>query len=197
LAQVKGLHELLARLDINVNLSMHSQHLRPVIADQMHRAFGDCKILPIEKNDTGDFINVITLETAKGVSIRCQSYTDFYPSAFRNDRFEFYNSDPELAHAACKLNTCHHMVDGRLYKCAVTATAKEFLQQQGLAVPPLIDQYQPLEASQIDQAALDALQRTIPQCKLCPEAVSPMKLKSSLKGKRVVKIFDDSMVAPQ
>ncbi len=189
LDKVKGLHELATQYKFDIKIAMHSQHLRSIIADKILTGFGDCRVLPIQKSTNGDFINTVVLETNQGVKLYCNSYEDFQMSAFKNNKFEFHSSDPIKAHTSCQLSKCHHMIDGKLYKCAVTATAENFLQQNKLPVPSILAEYQPLTPKDItSQQVLDDFQKYIPQCTLCPEKNITTKFTSTLKNKKIFKI---------
>jgi organic radical activating enzyme len=90
-----------------------------------------------------------------------------------------YNSDPELAHAACPfvIHKNYHFIKGKIYKCGPVALMPEF------------DSQYPLDISAEDRALLHAgrglsieefdehgeeffanIDNPIPQCKFCPES---------------------------
>jgi organic radical activating enzyme len=189
LDKAKNLHELAEQYNVDIKVAMHSQHLRKIIANKILTGFGDCRVLPLEKAPSGDFINTVVLETNRGVKLYCNNYEHFQLSAFKNNEFEFYNSDPVVAHKNCGLSNCHHMIDGKLYKCAVTATAGIFLQQYNLPIPKILSEYRPLTPADItSQQVLDNLQKHIPQCTLCPENNVVSKITSTLKNKKIFKI---------
>jgi organic radical activating enzyme len=193
LSKVRGLHEAAAKYKYNIKLSMHARDLRDLITDEIFNAFGDCKVLPLEKSAKGDFINIINLETSLGVKIQCQNSENFQISPFKNANFEFFNSDPEEAHKNCLIRECFHMVDNQLYKCALVATGKKFLEQQQLSVPNVLNSYKPILAENVNsQAVLDQLKLPIPQCSLCHHNNPVVPLRSKLKKSKIFKIQSPS-----
>jgi len=193
LGKVKNLHKIAAKYNYNIKIGMHAVDLRKLIATQILSAFGDCKILPIQqkKFKGQDCVNEIVLETDLGVRIHCQSYEHFQVSPFKNAKFEFYDSDPKIAHNNCNIRNCHHMINGNLYKCGFVSTAAEFLKQQHVPVPPLLSAYVPLTVDKItSQSVLNNLQNYIPQCGLCQEKNQVVKFTSTLKNKKTFKIHN-------
>jgi hypothetical protein len=94
----------------------------------------------------------------------------FFPSAIQkvqNGTIYFHNNDPEKSHAACHCKDCHYLVDGDMYKCVITGTAKMVLDQlpidqrssellkQVKGLDPFIDGWNP------------NIKEVIPQCSLC------------------------------
>lgn len=181
LRQLTWLHDIAAEYDINIKISAHSRDLRPKIVNEIFATFGYCEISDIKR--CGDRPgNEVDVKTKKGVNIFFRSYENFQISPLRNNRFEFYQSDPVKAHRTCKISNCHHMIDGLLYKCGFVGTAANFLTQQRQPVPELLHQYRPLAAADItDQSVLDQLKNYIPQCSLCHESNPKVHIESRLK----------------
>lgn len=188
LRRLTWLHDTAAEHDIKIKISAHSQNLRPKIVDEIFAAFGSCEFLGRQRIHGHGPVNRVDIETKKGVKIWFQSYENFQVSPFRNDKFEFYRSDPVKAHRACQIRNCHHMIDGRLYKCGFVSSAANFLTQQRRPIPDLLRQYQPLTVSDItDQTVLDRFQKHIPQCGLCHESNPCVPVESNLKK---IKIYN-------
>jgi len=190
LRPLKWLHDVASEYKINIKISAHSQDIRPTIVDEVFSAFGHCKLIGRKRQfDNGGPVNCVEIISNKGVKILFQSYEHFQISPFRNKQFEFYNSDPEKAHRNCKIANCHHMIDGRLYKCGFVSTAAEFFAQHNRPVPNLLQQYRPLSAEDVtSQQVLDKFQKHIPQCSLCHESNPITHIDSKLK--KNIKIYN-------
>ena len=89
-----------------------------------------------------------------------------------------YMSDPDRAASVCFSKWSHHFVQGRLYKCGVTAVLPEFIKQFPVSMTDqqrdLINEYQAAELSWSDERLMSFLHnlkqgQKIEQCRLCPE----------------------------
>jgi hypothetical protein len=89
-----------------------------------------------------------------------------------------YNSDPDRAIDVCSSKWSHHMVRGKLYKCAVTAVLPEFVQQFIVNMSDdqhkLLNSYRAAEHTWSDRELEVFVQdlvscASIEQCSLCPE----------------------------
>lgn len=190
LSRIKDLHSLAAEYRYDFIITMHSKNLRELIASEIFSTFGNCRISEMVKFRNTDLINQIVLETNLGVKIKCDSAQNFQIAPYKNNQFEFYNSNPEKAHANCHINGCHQMVNGKLYKCGFIATAGEFLKQKQLPENPLISAYSPLTVDDIvSQTVLDDLHnKHIPQCSLCHEGNPLVPFTAELKNKKIFNI---------
>jgi hypothetical protein len=190
LSRIKDLHKLAAEYRYDFIITMHSKNLRELIASEIFSTFGDCRIIEMKKFRDTDLINRIILETNLGVKIKCDSSQNFQVAPYKNNQFEFYNSDPDKAHANCHINGCHQMVNGKLYKCGFVATAGEFLKQKNLPANPLISAYSPLTVNDIvSQTVLEDFQyKSIPQCSLCHEGNPLVSFTAGLKNKKIFNI---------
>ena len=96
-----------------------------------------------------------------------------------------HDSDPKKAIEACSFKTCHHFIDGKLYKCGPVGILPEFIKQFKVQLTDnqqtLINSY---EAAQPDWSN-DQLTKfmnnltnheVIPQCSLCPESFETKKI---------------------
>lgn len=106
--------------------------------------------------------------------------------SIENNTVHFHNSDPEVAHSACKWNDCNYFVDGNLYKCVVTATIGLFAKQFNVAEEhhKLIENIQyadPYLPKEQIYAFLDSIERACAQCSLCPEHVEFSKMTIPIK----------------
>jgi organic radical activating enzyme len=89
-----------------------------------------------------------------------------------------YASDPDQAASVCGSKWSHHFLNGRLYKCNITAVLPEFIKQFPVKLTDqqqqLIDGYQAADLSWNEEKLknfVSNLQQahSIEQCSLCPE----------------------------
>ena len=110
-----------------------------------------------------------------------------------NDKFEFYDSDPHAAHETCIFSNCHHVYNGKLYKCPFILGAQTFVEKY--PVPEyqkkLVQDYQPIDPD--DAQGIANLHRTIPQCSLCPVRCDDPRQEVKLYPMRKKKIAVDSV----
>jgi organic radical activating enzyme len=113
-----------------------------------------------------------------------------------NDKFKVYNSDPDSAHKVCWAKYCTHIMGGKMYKCHHVALLPEFIKQFQVEIDSedmnLLDSYQPLESTastEVMDDFLENLKKPMPQCKLCPSKLLPIKLQSSTDKPKVKKII--------
>lgn len=109
--------------------------------------------------------------------IALAQHWQFYPAALKSlahGSLEFHTSDASTAHDNCAVRQCHYFVDGIMYKCPLTAAAAAGIPQQFR----MQDRHRQLLAkikgcdplTTTDLASwFRSLDRTIPQCSLCPE----------------------------
>jgi hypothetical protein len=196
LGQVKGLHEMAARYNYTISISIHSQSLKPLICQQIIKAFGACQLLPIQNNN--GIVNQLELKTGLGVKILLENGESFQTSPFQDNSFNLHDSDPQLAHKNCNIRNCHHMIDNKLYKCGFVATAETFLKQYKQPIPKLLSEYQPLVADQVvSQTVLDDFQTYIDQCKFCRQDNPKRPLISTLKKDKIIKIYSQEETMPR
>jgi organic radical activating enzyme len=189
LSQVKNLHELAAEYQYIIKITAHSEDLKSLIADQIFSTFGDCELMPVQKLPGYESQNNIQLKTKLGVNIIVYSYTSFQISPFKNSDFEFYDSDPVIAHENCMLRTCVRMIDGKLYKCGLVAVGPDLLKQHNKPIPKVLTDYQPLSATNsLDQ--LMTLFDPIEACSLCKESNDRLSYNAALKNKKTFKIYN-------
>lgn len=104
------------------------------------------------------------------------------------NRYKFYNSNPDTAHANCTFSKFknYHMIRGKIYKCGPVALMPEFAEQHDVDLDAadrmLLNSYQPLSVDQFDTNGKDffaSIDHTIPQCKFCPEQYQSHKIEFS------------------
>jgi len=118
------------------------------------------------------------LVDSNGVSVVVAHENFFHQGAIKHtkDIMTLHNSDPEKAHNICHSKTCHHFMNGKLYKCGQVALFPEFDNQFGLTLDQsqqeLMNAYIPLSVDdsneQISNFILN-IENSIPQCTFCPE----------------------------
>jgi len=196
LSQVKDLHKMAARYNYTISISIHGQSLKPLICQEIIKAFGTCQLLPIQENN--GIVNQLELTTDLGVKIQLQNGENFQASPFQDNSFSLHNSDPQLAHKNCHIRNCHHMIDGKLYKCGFVATAANFLKQYKQPVPKLLAEYQPLMPDDVvAQHTLDQFQEHIAQCQFCRQENPMRPLVSRLKKNKNIKIYTQEETMPR
>ena len=87
-----------------------------------------------------------------------------------------HNSDITKAHNICHSKTCHHLMNGKIYKCGAVALFPEFDKQHSLELSSedreLMNSYRPLSVTDSEETKvnfINNLKNSIPQCKFCPE----------------------------
>ena len=190
LARVKGLHEMLARLRYEVQVTVHSPAMRAFVADQVLRAFGVCRVVPPVIDDDYQQNTNLYLESDQGVRLEIQNSWNFQTAPFKGTDFELHHSDPQRAHTNCNINYCTHFIDGKFYKCAVVGLLPEFLRQQGRTVPDVLEQYQPITVDNVSEETLQHLLEPIPQCSVCPENHVMRHIEAGFKQPQILQRFD-------
>lgn len=119
-------------------------------------------------------------------------------TAFTNIAVENYNgraklsywSDPEIAASVCGSKWSHHFLNGKLYKCNVSAILPNFTKQFDVEMTDqqrsIVESYQPAEISWGNHDLskfIDELQRGcyIEQCRLCPQVLNAENFQSNIK----------------
>ena len=173
LSKVKGLHNMLAEYNYELQISVHGKNLRELIAKEIFLAFGELKIQKIENNK-------IWFRTDKGVLIDLQNNEHLQEILFIDNDFNLHHSDPAKAHANCMHKSCHHMIDNKIYKCSVVGLLPEFLKQQGKSTDHLIS-YHGIDVHSVSKQTIASLSDPIPHCAICPESPKSIHLDAILK----------------
>ena len=133
-----------------------------------------------------------------GIKARVTMENHFNESSliFHNNELHLQNSDPEKAISVCYGKTCHHFINGKLHKCGPVGLLPEFLKQFPIKVSKsdldLINSYIPASADWNDEQLhlfIDDLvnEKSIPQCKFCPEKMEPVRFEAGYKKIKIVK----------
>jgi organic radical activating enzyme len=180
LSKFRNLHDILAKYNCNLQVSIHGHNLRELVSDELFLTFGECEILPIVKDEKQGVITSIWLKSSKGVTIEVQNAASFQDVSFVNVNFGLPKSDPVKAHDSCRIRRCHHMVDGKIYKCSVAGVLPSFLKQQNKStdhLPPTNS----IDVDSVTQELLDNLKNPMPFCAVCPESNKHVPIISILK----------------
>lgn len=116
---------------------------------------------------------------SNGVKVLVRNENFFHQGALKlnktNSVFKLHDSDPDIAHSICHSKTCHHFMDGKLYKCGQVALFPEFYKQFNMDISDadlhLMHSYRPAEHNDLHYLKdfLGSIDQKIPQCKFCPE----------------------------
>ena len=101
---------------------------------------------------------------------------NFYTAAtkvIRDGVTYMHDSDPAKAHEVCG-DECNYLLDGRLYRCALTAISKDLIDQFKIEqrAADLLKEYKncsPWDTEEDIAKFIDDLHNPCPQCRLCPE----------------------------
>lgn len=183
----KNLHQLLAETNTGLQISLHSERFRPIIAEQLHRVFGVCSFVNFQTYLNTDVVYSLELTTTLGVKITVDNAQEFQQvPQWKDNQLITYNSDREIAHKACLVASCHHIKQGKVYKCPIVTVLEDFLHQQNYKIPQVLTEYQPLAPNDISDDTINGLSKSIPQCTMCPASnkYRPMRTKLRKKSKK-------------
>jgi organic radical activating enzyme len=120
---------------------------------------------------------------------------------YSKDNLKLHNSNKELAFRICDFKFCHHFLDGKLYKCGVTAVLPKFMKQFKVEMTDhqkeLIESYKPAEHTWDDDQLsqfIDNLKskKSIAQCSLCPEKEDYKPFAAGNKKLKIIPIENSS-----
>lgn len=129
-------------------------------------------------NNDNPYQEYMWITDANGVRVKVEYNWWFHQGAIvpTETGKTLHDSDLDKAHAICHSKTCHHFMNGKLYKCGAVALFPEFDRQFNLELSAedrtLINSYVPLSSSDsegVKKDFIDNLKNPIPQCKFCPE----------------------------
>jgi hypothetical protein len=180
MSKSQNLHNILAKYNCDLQISVHSIGLRSLIADEILSTFGECEISTIVKTQPYGVVNNVWLKTKKGVVIDLQNGGTFQDICFVDANFNLRKSDPIKAHDSCAIKYCHPMIDGKLYKCSITGVLPEFLKQQNKNTDHLLPT-NGIDVESVTQEQLDNLKNPMDFCTVCPESNKYVPTTSILK----------------
>lgn len=90
-----------------------------------------------------------------------------------NGTIHMHNSDKDIAHKNCAWNTCHYLVEGRLYKCLLTGVGNQLKEQFNIDArsKELLERstsISPFDKQETIDNFLNTINDAIDQCSLCP-----------------------------
>jgi len=108
-----------------------------------------------------------------------------------------YWSDPTAAISICGGKESHHFLNGKLYKCNVSAILPNFIKQFDVAMTDqqkeLIESYEPAEITWNNDKLTEFVEglrqtRCIEQCRLCPDVLDAKEFQAGIKKVHIKKI---------
>ena len=166
--------KILRWLDMGINIDVSSHSITDF---KKHHAWAKKHLGTLIQHEYEEEYNhdVYRYSNGKGW---CQVRTAYYfvPNAVKEIKdgiVYMHNNDPEMAHSGCSWRDCHYIVDGRLYKCCVTAAGpmltKQFaLDDNSKALLEQTDSILPTDEKDIVDKFLETIELPCDQCALCP-----------------------------
>ena len=179
--KVNGLYDFLLANRFNTHLSVgiHNEDHKDFIMQNIEEFLvGPIKY---ELVDTDPYHQYMYATDANKVKLKIEYNWWFHQGALVKlsddpETFTLHQSNVDQAHEICHSKYCHHMMDGKLYKCGAVALFPEFANQHNVQLSDedreLMLSYAPLtiDASYEEKKMfLENLPNAIPQCKFCPE----------------------------
>lgn len=162
--------------NVNIEISAHSRkHFDDSIAF-IKEQFPDWNIEVVEDEPQWDHIvkRFIKEDTKGWLQVRtAYKFWDSSVKEVKNGVIYMHNNDPAAAHSKCEMSDCHYIVEGRLYKCVVTATApmlaKQFtLDNHSQDVLKLTKSISPFDDVDVIDEFIDNILEPCAQCAMCP-----------------------------
>jgi len=168
--------------DVAVQISVHDPAWWSVSQDTAEQLLEGIDYMKEETVDEGSFpLKVVNYYGPKGTLIfTMMELWSFFPSAkkeIKDGVMYLHDNDPELAHKLCYCRSSQYIVDGDMFKCAVSAVADAMVTQLPLdeRSKNLLGEVKgisPYEENELDFST------AIPQCSLCSvnmEKLIPIK----------------------
>lgn len=177
LNQVNGLYDYIesdrqAELWVGIHNKMHKEKILKNIENFLVGP------LTYEFNKDNIYQQYMWITDSNGVRLKVEYNWWFHQGAIVNTETgkTLHNSDITKAHNICHSKTCHHLMNGKLYKCGAVALFPEFDKQHSLELSSedreLMNSYRPLSVTDSRKTKanfINNLKNSIPQCKFCPE----------------------------
>jgi hypothetical protein len=177
LNQVSGLYDFLKqhRQNTHLQIGIHNKKNKKFVMDQIKNFL----VGPVETkfNNNDPYNEFMWIRDSNGVAIKVEYNWWFHQGAIvaTETGKTLHNSDITKAHNICHSKTCHHLMNGKLYKCGAVALFPEFDKQYSLELSDedrdLMNSYVPLsisDSAKIKNNFIKNLKNPIPQCKFCP-----------------------------
>ena len=179
--------------NVNIEISAHSRkHFEDSIAF-IKSQFPDWTTEIVEDEPEWDHIVKRFIKQSDKGWLQVRTAYKFWDSSIKEIKdgvIYMHNNDPELAHSKCEMSDCHYIVEGRLYKCVVTATAPMLARQFSLDkasndLLQLTKSVSPFDnSSTIDEFITNILE-PCDQCALCPVHVLESVKEFELPRKKI------------
>ena len=180
LNRVNGLYEfhLLNKKNTFLSIGIHNKKSKSLIMDNIKQFL--VGPLTYKFNNKNIYQQYMTITDSNKVEIKVKYNWWFHQGALIKDpdsmKFTLHQSDIKRAHDICHSKTCHHFMNGKLYKCGAVALFPEFSKQHEMVLSPedreLMLSYRPLEVTdsfEIKKEFIKNLSNAISQCRFCPE----------------------------
>ena len=174
---IKGLYDQLNdNKNLWLNVGIHNKQSKKLILENIKNFL--VEPLRFEYNQQNKYGQFLYITYANNVKIKVEYNWWFHQGALikEENKFGLHQSDVKKAHDICHMKTCHHFIEGKLYKCGVVALLPKFAEQFQLQLSAedkeLMLNYVPLSIkNSIDEKKdfIQNLKNSIPQCKFCPE----------------------------
>ena len=174
---IKGLYDQLNdNKNLWLNVGIHNKQSKKLILENIKNFL--VEPLRFEYNQQNKYGQFLYITDANNVKIKVEYNWWFHQGALikEENKFGLHQSDVKKAHDICHMKTCHHFIEGKLYKCGVVALLPKFAEQFQLQLSAedkeLMLNYVPLTIkNSIDEKKdfIQNLKNSIPQCKFCPE----------------------------
>lgn len=158
--------------DVNIDISCHSPALYDELWNWVNVHFKNL----IQTEHEPEY-NHITYRFSNGKGwVQLRNAYHFVPNAVKeihNGVIYMHNNDADIAHSTCGWSDCHYIVEGRLYKCCVTAAGPQLLKQFTLDEHSknLLEQTKsvaPTDPINIVDQFIENIGNSCKQCALCP-----------------------------
>jgi len=177
LLKYKNLYNILKKYKFTLSISVHNYSWTDEFIKRLDQFYPGEYSLIEDPLDTVFFSK--TASDNSGVTVRNLKFNAMHQSAVypgADSQLRMHNSDPLIAHAICDSKSCHHMMNGKLYKCGVEALIHDFSKQFDLnldsAQKSIVESAVGTTVEQAEQSPTDLFKKlssVIPHCTLCPE----------------------------
>lgn len=177
LLKYKNLYNILKKYKFTLSISVHNFDWTNEFIKRLDQFYPGKYSITENPKDTIFFSKVAVDDS--GVKIINSKYNSMHQSAVytgTNFGLRMHNSDPLMAHNTCDGKSCHHMINGKLYKCGVEALIHDFSKQFDLELNStqknIVESVVGTTIEQAEQNTTELLKKlssVIPHCALCPE----------------------------
>jgi organic radical activating enzyme len=195
LNQVAGLYDFILehKHNTSLNIGIHNKMSKQLIMNNIEKFL--TAPLKYEFNSDDPYQEYMFITDINDVKIKVEFNWWFHQGALIKDieteKFTLHQSNVDQAHSICHSKTCHHLMNGKLYKCGAVALFPEFDHQHQLV---LSDQDRALMNSYIPLSITDTVERkkefinqlplAIPQCRFCPSSYQGQQIFAQEKRER-------------